>query len=138
MKAAEIAAMIVLLVTQPCMAQVDVDENNEFDGIDESATEPDDVPGDPDAAIGHDVFIQVVIRAWGRLGNGTIFTPVVAKQSPVGDTPNLGMVCTRWGDYFDVELDPDDGSFRATGMYMKQGGEDPELWGTWIFRFTVD
>jgi hypothetical protein len=78
------------------------------------------------------------IRAWGRLGNGTIFTPVVAKQSPVGDTPNLGMVCTRWGDYFDVELDPDDGSFRATGMCMKQGGEDPELWGTWIFRFTVD
>jgi hypothetical protein len=78
------------------------------------------------------------VRAWGRLANGTIFTPVVAKQSPVGDTPDLGATCVRWGDYSDVELDPDDGSFWSTGMYMKEGGEDPELWGTWIFRFTVD
>jgi len=76
------------------------------------------------------------VRAWGRLANGTIFSPDVAIQNPVGDTPDLGATCVRWGDYSDVELDPDDGSFWATGMYMKEGGEDPELWGTWIF--TVD
>jgi hypothetical protein len=79
------------------------------------------------------------IRCWGRLANGTIFTPEVANpENPVGDTPNLGNECADWGDYFDVELGPDDGSSWGTGLYMKQGGEDPELWGTWIFRFTVD
>jgi hypothetical protein len=73
MTLARMLILAVFLALQPVFAQVDVDEENEFDGIDQSATEPDDVPGDPDHAVGHDVIIQVVnrwMRMWARDGNG--------------------------------------------------------------------
>jgi hypothetical protein len=65
--------LVLVLIIQPVLAQVDVDEDNEFDGIDQSATDPDDVPGDPDLAVGHDIIIQVVnrwMRMWARDENG--------------------------------------------------------------------
>lgn len=77
------------------------------------------------------------IRAWGRASNATVLAPLVAKVSPVGATPNelyLG-TCARWGDYFDVELDPLDDTFWGTGMYMKSAS--PKTWGTWIFHFEI-
>jgi hypothetical protein len=61
------------------------------------------------------------------------------RARPTPPTPKWPSACTsssdesvRWGDYFDIELDPLDGSFWMTGMYMKLGGQLGELWGTWI------
>ena len=77
------------------------------------------------------------IRAWGRQADGTTPAPLVARVSPVGATPDelyLG-TCARWGDYFDIELDPIDDTFWGTGMYMKSAS--PKTWGTWIFHFEM-
>ena len=39
----------------------------------------------------------------------------------------------RWGDYFDMALDPDGNTFWLTGEYYESGG-----WDTWITSFTLD
>jgi hypothetical protein len=39
----------------------------------------------------------------------------------------------RWGDYFDMALDPDGRTFWYVGEYYEGGG-----WDTWIGSFTVD
>ena len=38
----------------------------------------------------------------------------------------------RWGDYFDMALDPDGNTFWICGEYYENGG-----WGTWISSFTI-
>ncbi len=38
----------------------------------------------------------------------------------------------RWGDYFDMALDPDGSTFWYTGEYYENGG-----WDTWIGSFTI-
>jgi hypothetical protein len=80
------------------------------------------------------------VRVWARLSNGQVLQPKTARQSDFGDTPDIVFFgCARWGDYFDVDLDPLDNSFWITGMYMKQGGPAPEdeVWGTIVRRFTA-
>jgi hypothetical protein len=74
------------------------------------------------------------IAFWARLANGTVVGPDIAKPSAFGDTPDIPLMgdSARWGDYFDIELDPLDNSFWLTGMYMKSGGQFGELWGTWV------
>jgi hypothetical protein len=81
------------------------------------------------------------IRAWARRADGATLPQFIIKQSPVGDTPDdlFKGSCARWGDYFDVELDPRDDTFWGTGMYMKAGGSaEQEKWGTYIVHFKVD
>lgn len=57
---------------------------------------------------------------------GTMTTP---QRLAVGDTGSGG----RWGDYFDIALDPnDDRTFWVVGQYAKSFG-----WQTWIGSFQV-
>ncbi len=56
---------------------------------------------------------------------GTMGALTVAKM---GTASGSG----RWGDYFDMALDPDGRTFWICGEYYQSGG-----WGTWISSFTL-
>ena len=69
------------------------------------------------------------IHATGRTAGdppGTMATPTVLKVSPSGADG-------RWGDYFDVAVDPtNDTTFWVIGEYQDSSG-----WSTWITSFSV-
>jgi hypothetical protein len=68
-----LAIWVVTLAFTAVMAQPSIMQGDEFDGIDQSASNPTGLPADPDIAVSHDVIIQVVnrwMRMWARDGNG--------------------------------------------------------------------
>jgi hypothetical protein len=73
--------------------------------------------------------------ARAQVHHGPVLGLEIAKPSLFGDTPDIPSdQCVRWGDHFDIELDPLDNSFWLTGKYMKLGGQLGKLWGTWVRR----
>ena len=69
------------------------------------------------------------IQATGRLAGDPIGTMGALVELAIGDTGSDG----RWGDYFDVTVDPtDDSTFWMVGQYARSFG-----WETWIERFVV-
>ena len=72
------------------------------------------------------VGMQVAARYPGDAA-GSMGTPVVIRQSPSGGSNG------RWGDYYDMALDPDGMTFWAIGQTQEPGIG----WDTWVAQFAL-
>jgi hypothetical protein len=68
------------------------------------------------------------VRYTGRAAGDPAGTMGALQTGKVGNQAVSG----RWGDYFDMALDPDGCTFWLVGEYYENGG-----WDTWIQSFTV-
>ncbi|MBK7405344.1 MAG: hypothetical protein IPJ41_12105 [Phycisphaerales bacterium] len=68
------------------------------------------------------------VQYTGRKAGDAAGTMGALTTAKIGTAAGSG----RWGDYFDMALDPDGNTFWICGEYYQASG-----WGTWISSFTV-
>ncbi|MEW5980664.1 MAG: hypothetical protein AB1898_33260 [Acidobacteriota bacterium] len=75
------------------------------------------------------------IGVFGGLAEPTIsWTPLVNVKTGLCATDPPSPI---WGDFFEIAVDPVDGSFWIIGEYWKLNDTGQEIWGTWIQNFRV-
>lgn len=80
-----------------------------------------------------DPAIHPSLRYTGRLAGDPPSSMPFAETTLAAGTQSQGAQAFRWGDYFDMSLDPDGCRFWFTGAYM-----DDATWGTRIGAFQHD
>lgn len=80
-----------------------------------------------------DPAIHPSLRYTGRLAGDGPSAMTLAETTLVAGTQSQAAAQFRWGDYFDMSMDPDGCRFWFTGAYMDDGN-----WGTRIAAFKHD